>query len=81
MQQLYRRRLLALGPLEDAASADSRSRSFIRFVLNGPVETRPDSLGVRDVLLSMGVPVESTNRFVEAFDDAVWGNVEPRDGI
>ena len=73
MQQVYRRQLLALGRINDAPeSVDSHCQQFIRSVLAGPIGTRPDTEGVKDVLLSMGVSAESTARFVDAFDAAVW---------
>jgi hypothetical protein len=78
VQQSYRKQLLTLGRMEGTVSVDSHSWTFIGAVLNGPIETRPDSESVRDVLQSMGVSAESTNRFVDAFDAAVWGDVKPR---
>ncbi|MGD9935546.1 MAG: hypothetical protein AB7T37_17755 [Dehalococcoidia bacterium] len=70
--QLYRKRLLGLGSFEGTASVDSHSRTFIRLVLTGPIETRPNSEGARDVLQSMGLSPVSTTRFVDAYDSAVW---------
>jgi hypothetical protein len=74
MQQVYRRKLLALDGIAGAETVDLRCEEFIRSVLAGPIETRPDTEGVKDVLLSIGVSADSTARFVDAYHAAVWGS-------
>lgn len=73
MQQVFRRQLLALGRIGgDDVTVDGQSRAFIRSVLAAAIETRPDTQGVRDVIASMGASMAATDRFVDAFDAAVW---------
>jgi hypothetical protein len=74
MERTYRRQLLALGKLEDdAPRIDASAHEFIRGVLAGPLESRPNSQGVEDVLSAGGATRAAVSRFVQAFDLAVWG--------
>lgn len=79
MQQVFRRQLLALGRIDrDEAAADEQCRAFVRSVLGASLEARPDTQGVRDVLTSIGASRAATDRFVDAFDAAVWSGSAAR---
>lgn len=74
MERSCRRQLLAFGQLgRSEDEADASARAFIRHVLAGPLESRPNTQGVEDVLLSSGATPAMVARFVQAFDAAVWG--------
>ncbi len=73
MQQVFRRELLALGRIDgDEVAVDEQCRTFVRSVLGAAIETRPDTQDVRDVIASMGASTAAMDRFVDAFDAAVW---------
>jgi hypothetical protein len=78
MHQRYRRQLLALTELTSSPQrADQLALEFIRGVLAGPLEWRPDSQGVEDVLASIGTPAPTVACFMNAFNSAVWNASQP----
>lgn len=72
MQQVFRRQLLAMGRMNSDVVVDEQCHKFVRSVLGAALELRPDTQGVRDVLTSAGASTAATDRFVDAFDAAVW---------
>lgn len=73
MEQLFRRRLLALGTLGPTPEAvDAACRKFVDEVLAVHISRRPSFEAVWDVLLANGAPRTSARRFAAMFDRLVW---------